>query len=63
MTCAKVGYTSKHRAREAVRAMGNSVRAYRCPECKMIHVTKERQKLRKRTRKSPASPKYLLERD
>lgn len=40
--CEKRGYHSKHKAREAVRSMGNTVRVYECEECHRFHVTKDR---------------------
>lgn len=40
LMCEKIGYTSKGKARRAVRAMGNSVRVYFHLECGYYHVTK-----------------------
>lgn len=40
--CEKIGYTSRHQARVAVRTMGNSVRVYYHLTCGYYHVTKER---------------------
>lgn len=40
--CEKRGYTNEHAARRANKAMGNTIRPYRCEECGKIHVTKER---------------------
>lgn len=40
--CDKRPYTNKHKAREAVREMGNTVRVYLCDDCHLYHVTKDR---------------------
>lgn len=42
MECTKIGYKSTRSAHQAVKAMGNTVRVYRCPNCHQFHVTKER---------------------
>lgn len=42
--CTKTAFTSKRRAHESVRAMGNSVRVYYHRECGAFHVTKDRDK-------------------
>ena len=40
--CTKRGYPNERQARRANKHMGNTIRPYRCPECKQIHVTKDR---------------------
>lgn len=41
-SCNKRAYTSEKKAREAIKAMGNTVRVYFCPNCHWYHVTKEK---------------------